>query len=350
MEAYQIKDVETLEKEVGADWKNIRAARERTPKVREALEEGLEKVLSSRQWKIPFDDKSIVVFGSLARKEFTIESDIDWTLLVDGRANPCHLDIALKFEEELRTRRIEGREVKGPARDGTFGGLAFSHDIINNIGGIDDTNKNTTQRILLLLESVPIGNNLAHERVIKGVLNRYISEDRSTMAGEIKVPRFLLNDIVRYWRIMAVDFGHKRRQRQWKGAALRTVKLRLSRKLIYISGMVACFACEMDKTINSISPLDILSSIVISHEKHCYEQLYLSAKIVMDNYDKFLQILDDQETRERLDKLLPHEADSDTLYQEAKKICKCFQEGLDGIFLSDNGTKLFGLVKKYGVF
>ncbi len=35
--------------------------------------------------------------------------------------------------------------------------MAFSHDIIHQIGGQDDTNKNTTQRILLLLESCAIG-------------------------------------------------------------------------------------------------------------------------------------------------------------------------------------------------
>jgi len=56
--------------------------------------------------------------------------------------------------------------------------MAFSHDIIHQIGGQNDTNKNTTQRILLLLESMTIGkNNQAYERVIKGVINRYLEED-----------------------------------------------------------------------------------------------------------------------------------------------------------------------------
>jgi hypothetical protein len=37
--------------------------------------------------------------------------------------------------------------------------MAFSHDIIHQIGGQNDTNKNTTQRILLLLESAAMGKN-----------------------------------------------------------------------------------------------------------------------------------------------------------------------------------------------
>jgi len=278
---------------------------------------------------------------------------------------------------QLEKKEIEDRKVKGPGIEATFGGLAFSNDIIHKIGGGDDTNKNTTQRILLLLESASIGHrhgdNSAHERVMQGVLNRYILEDRAASIGDIKVPRFLLNDIVRYWRTMAVDFGYKRKQRQGKGAALRTVKLRLSRKLIYVSGLLACFACEMDKTLtNKVihpippdgnnplvdylyrilqqPPLDILASIVLSHEKHRHKDLYSSAKIVMDNYDQFLQLIDDKKKRDHLEKLLPHQTDSDSLYREAKKICDHFQEGLDGIFFSENGTELFKLIKKYGVF
>src|ERR1700728_5030347 len=50
-------------------------------------------------------DTSIVVFGSLARKEWTSKSDIDWTLLVDGQADPQHLEIAQKIGSQL----IEGK-------------------------------------------------------------------------------------------------------------------------------------------------------------------------------------------------------------------------------------------------
>src|SRR5687767_15366997 len=89
------------------------------------------------------EDTSIVIFGSLARNEFTSGSDIDWTLLVDGFANSDHLDTSLAIARHVQT--IEGRP---PGREGTFGGLAFSHSILHLIGGGDDTNKNMTQRIL----------------------------------------------------------------------------------------------------------------------------------------------------------------------------------------------------------
>ena len=105
--------------------------------------------------KYTSEDTSLVVFGSLARGEWTSASDLDWTYLIDGQANSDHLVIAQKIRrvfEEIKHNRA-------PSQAGTFGKMAFSHDIIHQIGGQNDTNKNTTQRILLLLESTTIGKN-----------------------------------------------------------------------------------------------------------------------------------------------------------------------------------------------
>src|SRR5438128_166873 len=90
-------------------------------------------------------DTSLVVFGSLARGEWTQGSDLDWTLLVDGQVDGQHADIAHKIADLVSERP--------PGPTGVFGGLTFSHDIVHFIGGDDDTNTNTTRRILLLLES-----------------------------------------------------------------------------------------------------------------------------------------------------------------------------------------------------
>ena len=354
MEVYIPSNVEELERRLGASWPNLQKARTNAYEMKSKLE----GVLATMP-PLP-EEISLVVFGSLARKEFTDGSDVDWKLLVDGVADTQHLELALDFKQKLKDE-----DIKQPGQEGTFEGLAFSHDIIHKIGGGDDTNNNTTQRILLLLESESIGTAIVSERVIKGVLKRYIAEDhRTTMP---KVPRFLLNDIVRYWRTMAVDFGYKRRQRQGKGTALRTIKLRMSRKLIFSSGLLACFACEIDKKLgselslikddNELSnqiinylfnilrqpPLDILASIVLSHGNG----LYSPAQKVFDSYDKFIGLINDHGNREHLEKLLPQEVNADGVYQEAKDLSYVFQNGLEDIFFSKN---LFEQTKKYGVF
>src|SRR5271156_855479 len=155
------------------------------PTVREAalkVREELDEILSSKIPKYTSEDTNLVVFGSLARQEWTSASDLDWTYLIDGQANSDHLFIAQRIRKTLKEHAAKFRP---PGQTGTFGNMAFSHDIIHQIGGQHDTNKNTTQRILLLLESTTIGkNNQAYERVIKGVINRYLEEDNHLLAGD----------------------------------------------------------------------------------------------------------------------------------------------------------------------
>ena len=63
----------------------------------------------------------------------------------------------------------------------------------------------------MLLESVALGRQEAHQSVIRAVLKRYLIEDPSfgRQSGPYRVPRFLLNDFARYWRTMTVDFAYK---------------------------------------------------------------------------------------------------------------------------------------------
>ena len=62
------------------------------------------------------EDWSIVVSGSWARNEFTRGSDIDWTPLVDGSADPKHHDL-------VREIGLLGDSMAGKSTgaEGTFG-------------------------------------------------------------------------------------------------------------------------------------------------------------------------------------------------------------------------------------
>lgn len=348
--------IDLLEHKLGADWSAINNARESAVQKRTELRAALASLDS--------EDTSIVVFGSLARGEFTSGSDIDWTLLLDGMANPEHFDNA----GEIR-RYIEEKE-RPPGPEATFGGLTVSHDLIHRIGGEDDTNRNTTQRILLLLESAAIGRTEAYERVLRNVLRRYVYEDYGLVhsAGPYNVPRFLQNDIARYWRTVAVDFAYKQRQRAEKGWALRTVKLRISRKLTYVSGLLMCFSCEIDDPkplpekgrdnaldlhpiiehlwkYSQQTPLEILANVLLGHES-----LNAVAKKLLDTYNEFLAQLDNPETRECLKNLERDQVATDPRYEDMRELSHAFQDALTQLFLEENGTKLWELTKVYGVF
>jgi len=204
---------------------------------------------------------------------------------------------------------------------GCLWGLAFSHEIVHFIGGDDDTNTNTTRRILLMLESRSLTDDAVRQRVLKALLNRYVGEDLQYHSPHnFAVPRFLLNDYVRYWRTMAVDSAQKRRGRsKW---ALRNFKLRLSRKLIFAAGLWACLSCKLHPSerlkelqsrgdreginaemtdflleFSQRTPLETLAGAFMKYDA------YDAAKLSFNAYEEFLRILDDPILRERLEKL-----------------------------------------------
>lgn len=344
-----------LEKRLGADWGHLKNAA--------ILAESKRKELSNAIRGIDSTDTSVVAFGSLGRNEFTEASDIDWTLLIDGPVDPRHIEIRRNVAQI-----IDKISRKGVGQEGLFGNLTFSHDLVHQIGGEEDTNRNATRRILLLLESRVIGHPEAHARVIRQVLNRYVFEDDGFVrkTGRYHIPRFLLNDFARNWWTMAVDFAYKKKSRFGKGAAIRNIKLRFSRKLLYVSGLLTCFGCHIalddfrpaggcasvDPTSGCIdclirrlerTPIEILADAFLH-----LQYLKASAKKTLDAYEGFLGILTDESSRTCLENLDSDRYDNGT-YDKARILSHEFRDGLMELFF-DQDSGMYELTRNYGVF
>ena len=188
-----------------------------------------------------------------------------------------------------------------------------------------------------------------------------------------RVPRFLLNDFARYWRTVTVDFAYKRRDRYGKGTALRTLKLRISRKLLFASGLLACFACQMQlapaaneeklcpenpqecveclREFLELTPLDIVA-LYFAHicgEDDPEPKALETAKHVFGTYDQFLGVLENHDMRAHLENLEPDEVDRDKRFKEVRELSHVFNEGIVDFFFNLN-EELKVLTRFYGVF
>ncbi len=235
-------------------------------------------------------DLIIGVNGSVARREVTSGSDVDlFFLTLSG-----DLVAANAAQKEYRERLV-ARNIKMPAHGGVFESPLRTTQLTATIGGEDDTNTYITRRMLYLLEGEWVANEDGFNRLRLDLVARYVSED----LDDQKIVRFFLNDVIRYWRTICVDFENKTADAT-KPRAIRLVKLRLSRMLLYVAGIAAarqtvdCDAAakrERLAELLALPPLERLGRIH-GHDKMMPVQAL---------YATFLSALDRAETRSQLE-------------------------------------------------
>ena len=183
-------------------------------------------------------DNSIVigVHGSVARREMTRCSDVDLFFLISDFA------LSKKKAKQMQEQYIDAlpdQEFRMPARDGVFEKPIRCSKLISNIGGEKDTNIYITRRMLYLLESECVFNQEKYESIRLELIKRYVPPD----LDDKKICLFLLNDVVRYWRTICIDFENKTTDGD-KPRAIRLIKLRFSRMLLYFAGVAAISRTE----------------------------------------------------------------------------------------------------------
>jgi predicted nucleotidyltransferase len=349
--------LEALEQRLGVRWEAIGRARLKTEEILDSLRAALEG--------LDDPDCAVVVTGSLGRGEANDGSDADWILLVDGPSDPSHA--RLHREIDLKIRAVVSKDV-GPT--GTFGEIVASHDLVHYIAGTRDTNKNLTRRMLLLAESRAITNPLVRERVIRNVLSRYLYDRPISNKREPgrydPIPYFLLNDVVRYWRTVASDYASKMWERDRHGWGIRNIKLRFSRKLLFVWGLLASFSgklldgssiqtaatedefllrlLELIREQSEVTPLELLARVA-SHEQVADE----TALRIFGAYDEFLAALADPETRDHLERIPFDDAMADEVYARLRRSSSEFRKGINAVFFKEH-PELPNLIHDFGVF
>lgn len=177
------------------------------------------------------DDPDIIVGvnGSIARREMTSGSDVDiFFLTLSGDKNKA-ADLQEQYRYKLRSIGI-----KMPAAGGVFESPLPAYDLASKIGGEDDTNTYITIRMLYLLEGEWIHNQECFDNLRRDLVSHYVPDN----LDDHKLCRYFLSDVIRYWRTICVDFEFKTAEAS-KPRAIRLIKLRLSRMMLYFGGVAA---------------------------------------------------------------------------------------------------------------
>jgi len=191
--------------------------------------------------------------GSYGRLEGWSGSDVDLFFLYDGD------DDADRFPWITFTRLaaclVDATEAMGfpPfSGDGRYLEVLYVREMERVLGSPDDDSTNSfTARMLLLLESQPVYDAELYASLLERIVGFYY-RDFADHAEDF-VPGFLVNDILRFWRTLTLNYEHHRRQlqdlageelrRKKASSALKNYKLKVSRMATCYS-MIANLSSE----------------------------------------------------------------------------------------------------------
>lgn len=278
----------------------------------------LEKILSASSYK---ESICIVVTGSYGRQEASEESDLDWYIIFDKDRDATEvLASEITAIDELIHRLIPNQ----PGSTGTFGAEAIVKfaDMQTNLGGDKDTNQNLTRRMLFLLEGNWLYNETLFKSYQKELIEKYIKETDS----DNNLPRFLLNDIIRYYRTITTDFEYKVTEKK-EGWGLRNIKLKFSRKLLYFSGILAVAELENLNYENRINKaIELFSKPPLERI-----QFITNKEQVFAKYQTFLEEISSAENRVQLEAISKDERYTSKLYIKLNTLSQEFSKDLHNL-------------------
>lgn len=285
-------------------------------------------------------DACIALFGSWGRREVTEQSDYDWAVLVNDAQRENVRPEASQVEDMIGAG--EGR----PGSQGTFGATVFCDHLVERIGLDSDDNNNLTRRMLLLLESVAVVNEPALDSCWERVLAGYLDDS----VKDYRPPRFFLNDLIRYWRTICVDFVGKEREEAGQKWALRNLKLGTSRKILFAGGLLPILLCHRYRAVD-IGPFLHQSLARPSVDRVAWAFLELGAVDAgiraIGAYDRFLGMLAVREVRDELVRLSRDEAQNSEVFEEGRRLGREVEQGLLALLFE---TEIEPLVREYGIF
>jgi hypothetical protein len=235
---------------------------------------------------------SVATAGSFGRMEASAQSDLDFMVITDSPLDEtlCHQIIETAFDAAKELG------ISLPNPEGVFAMATPYEELIEKAGAKEDTLDSLAQRMLLLMEAKPVYNEAVFRNAIDLILRKYLAY---LLGHPHRDAVFLLNDIIRYFRSICVNyqFNFWREGEKW---AVRNAKLHHSRVIMYTGLLFTVLnaSIHQDKPayirgMVDKTPLERIVAVYLDANDRGYERL-LSA------YDVFLLRMQDEQAREDL--------------------------------------------------
>jgi hypothetical protein len=171
--------------------------------------------------------ETVAAAGSIGRMEASPDvSDADLIIVLSNETDlpnkPEPESEAMKAYESV-WKAIQPLSIDLPKRTGVFALPTTEKQLLNNVGKADESLTVFGKRLLLLLETQPVYKDENYTHLINSIVDRYA--DKYVKIDSKKEWTLLLNDLIRYFRSLAVNYqwDFDKELEKWP---LRNIKLR----------------------------------------------------------------------------------------------------------------------------
>jgi predicted nucleotidyltransferase len=246
------------------------------------------------------DIPKLTIFGagSYARLEASEHSDIDMFFLTSAPSDRL---------KEPNTSRIKlfGKvislvdDLQFPkfSNDGEYLKILHMSDMVDKMGGQqDDYENHFTTRMLLLLESKCLYGKPVYNGAIAKIVRSYF-RDYPTHRNNFK-PIFLMNDIMRYWKTLCLNYENRRRDFAKPRPRGAVIKQKVKNFKLKYSRMTTCFAtiALLSCQLKSIQENDVIDLVGLTPRERLQEvakripSAKRKSKEILEGYTWFLRM------------------------------------------------------------
>jgi hypothetical protein len=187
--------------------------------------------------------------GSFARGEASEYSDLD-VFFIDSTEKCPRIQSILITADLIRICR----DLNLPefSSDGQFLAVHQLREICDQLGGAEDDYRNLfTARLLLLLESSPIWHDELYHEIVGKIIESYYRDYHDH--NESFKPIFLVNDIIRFWKTLCLNYEHKRNRLSTEQTIknkshVKNLKLKFSRMTTCFSAVIGLASTSFQQT------------------------------------------------------------------------------------------------------